>query len=145
MGRVSETVAAEQAADQAERDERLDPEGWDLFPASQLLDHPSVVAEGAWDFYPLPTPRWDVACPCCGARRSDSRIQIREWGFHYVATSPGGHRCDVGMKCLACSCAWVHGVPVPLSLFQRHHGHKYRWRQGMMILAGEEVPDDADG
>lgn len=117
--------------------EPMDPMGLDLFPAAGM-DDPANVAAMAWRMYPLPTPRWDVRCPCCRRRRSEGAIQLREWLFHYVSTSHRGARCDVGFKCLACSLAWAHGVPVPMDLFQRHHGLRYRWREGREILLSGE-------
>lgn len=107
----------------------------DLFPEGQ--------AEGLevekWDLSgPLPIPTWDLACPVCGAKRSEGAIIGRAWKFHTRQTAtPHPWRCDVSFKCASCAAVWAHGVVVPIGMYQaREQGSPYDWRAAKALLGG---------
>lgn len=70
-----------------------------------------VFADGT---FPVPVGGW-LACPVC----RDTVIQLARYHFHRRRDSATYYRCDVQMKCTACSATWTHGVVVPKAVWKR--------------------------
>lgn len=96
--------------------------------------HAAVAAK--WDLSgPLPVPRGDwLRCPVCG---SDA-MQIRHWFWHARDHAVIPWRCDLSVKCAACSAVWLHGIAVPADYYDRHSERSHKrligWRDGRRML-----------
>ena len=83
-----------------------------------------------WDLErKFPRPKFDVKCPICGT----NEFGIKDWKFHFKASSKTKYRCDVVFKCLWCSLVWTHGMVIPRRLAEEHNGRHYTWRQVKQI------------
>ncbi|MFH5833758.1 hypothetical protein [Halalkalibaculum sp. DA384] len=86
-----------------------------------------------WDFSgPVPLPKFAPQCLVCG----HDEILCKHWRFHIRKSrhSSSIYRCDVGMKCTACSAVWQHGLVVPEAM---HPGKRriIHWREVKRELA----------
>lgn len=106
-----------------------------LFPDAWKSGQEQRVAE-TWSFdYPLPVPQRPLVCPCGGQR------VIRTWRFFLRAAggSTAPWRCDVSMKCVACSLVTTHGVAIPREVYAAAHtagvtDGTVEWRRGRRVL-----------
>lgn len=93
-----------------------------------------------WIIEPIPTPRFEVACPVCSLSSAGKHILIRQWRYHRRATKYASqhntYRCDVSFKCTGCSFVWVHGLVVPHDHYERmtKEGPTWHFRKGRELL-----------
>ena len=63
----------------------------------------------------FPVPKFDPACPTCGSEAVIMRL-FRFFMRGGPATVP--YRCDVYMKCTACSVVWTYGIVISKEMFK---------------------------
>jgi hypothetical protein len=69
-----------------------------------------------WDMSgPVPVPKFNPDCPYC----AHDEVLLKHARFHLRNNkrSQNPHRCDIGMKCTACSAVWQHGLVIPEDMF----------------------------
>lgn len=83
----------------------------------------------------VPLPKFSLNCPIC----SHDKILLKHW-VYFIRNNPQSsnpHRCDVYMKCTACSAVWQHGIVVPEAM---HPGRRkvILWREVKKELEGKK-------
>jgi len=80
-----------------------------------------------WDFsHSVPLPKFELHCPICG----HDEILLKHW-VYFLRKNPRSanpHRCDVYMKCTACSAVWQHGLVVPEDIYPGGSRTVILWR-----------------
>lgn len=117
----------------------------ELFPDHHAADVAERV-EAHWDLrYLLPMPTFPRLCVCAiGNPFPTQTLVVKDWKFHDRNRTGTAHpwRCDVRLKCVACSLVLTYGVRVPAdyharALKQLPRGGRdwISWREGRRLLA----------
>lgn len=92
------------------------------------------VAE-SWDFVLgwIPSPRFEVRCPQCGAQD----LQLSRVNVGKRKNSPIPFRIDISFKCTRCSGFQTFGIPVREEIAKRAGGSRHwHWREIHSLIIG---------